>query len=116
MFSTSIHMFSTSNFMFSTSTFIHSTSNFMFSSLIFIHSTSNFMFSASIFIYSTSNSKYSTSTAKSRRRVKYYSSYFCPQRNAILNLKQIIKEPTRITDTSQSLIDVILVSTEAVVL
>ena len=33
-----------------------------------------------------------------------------------LNLKQIIKEPTKIIDTSQSLIDVILVSTEAVVL
>ncbi len=46
----------------------------------------------------------------------------CPEKRAItelcndLNLKQIIKEPTRITDTSQSLIDVILVSTEAVVL
>ena len=45
-----------------------------------------------------------------------------PEKRAItdlcndLNLKQIIKEPTRITDTSQSLIDVILVSTEAVVL
>ena len=46
----------------------------------------------------------------------------CPEKRAItdlcndLNLKQIIKEPTRITDTSQSVIDVILVSTEAVVL
>ncbi|CAB3996914.1 Hypothetical predicted protein [Paramuricea clavata] len=46
----------------------------------------------------------------------------CPEKRAItelcndLNLKQIIKEPTRIRDTSQSLIDVILVSTEAVVL
>ena len=40
----------------------------------------------------------------------------CPEKRAItdlcndLNLKQIIKEPTRITDTSQSLIDVILAS------
>ena len=46
----------------------------------------------------------------------------CPEKRAItelcndLNLKQIIKEPTMVTDTSQSLIDVILVSTEAVVL
>ena len=46
----------------------------------------------------------------------------CPEKRAItdlcndLNLKQLIKEPTRITDTSQSLIDVILVSTEAVIL
>ena len=46
----------------------------------------------------------------------------CPEKRAItdlcndLNLKQIIKEPTGITDTSQTLIDVILVSTEAVVL
>ena len=46
----------------------------------------------------------------------------CPEKRAItdlcndLNLKKIIKEPTRTTDTSQSLIDVILVSTEAVVL
>ena len=46
----------------------------------------------------------------------------CPEKRAItdlcneLNLKQLIKEPTRITDTSQSLIDVILVSPETVVL
>ena len=33
-----------------------------------------------------------------------------------VNLKQIIKDPTRITDTSQSLIDIILVSTEAAIL
>jgi hypothetical protein len=46
----------------------------------------------------------------------------CPEKRAItelcndLDLKRIVKEPTRITDTSQSLIEVILVSTEAVVL
>jgi hypothetical protein len=33
-----------------------------------------------------------------------------------LNLQQIIKKPTRITDTTQSLIDVILVSNTASVL